>query len=365
MKATISRDHLLKAIQTVHPAVSTRSTLPILSHLLIEAKKGQIQVTATDLELGISTQVQAEVAEEGSVAVPGKRIYDLLRDLPSEMIYLSAKKNQQMTIECGKRLFKVMGLPKEEFPKLPTIGGSDTLTIDQGVLQAMLSLTYFSVSKDESRYVLTGTLFVTKNGWLRLVSTDGRRMSMVEREAKMSSLGDHQQIVPEKALSELGRLLVANVPVKLFIKENQIAFDLGSTVLLSRLIEGKFPNYEQVIPPQSSNKLTVQREELLMAARRISLWSTQESPSIRLDLKINQLILSKQTPEVGEAHEELPVRYAGPEFSVGFNPAYLIDVLKELQEGSVEFEIPGPDRPGVIRTQDHYLYVVLPMQLNS
>lgn len=365
MKATLSRDPFLRAIQTVYPAVSARSTLPILSHLLIEAKKEHLQITATDLELGISTQVQAEVAEEGSVAIPGKRIYDLLRDLPSEMIHLIAKKNQQMTIECGKRLFKVMGLPREEFPKLPSVGGSDTLMIDQGVLQAMLSLTHFAVSKDESRYVLTGILFVIKNSWLRLVSTDGRRMSMVEREAKITHPADHQWIVPEKALLELNRLLVENAPAKIFIKENQIAFDLGSTVLLSRLIEGKFPNYEQVIPPQSPNKLTVQREEFLMAARRISLWSTQESPSIRLDLKADQLVLSKQTPELGEAHEELPVRYTGPEFSVGFNPTYLIDVLKELQDGSVDFEIPGPDRPGVIRTKDHYLYVVLPMQLNS
>lgn len=365
MKATISRENLLKGLQTVYPAVPSRSTLPILSHLLIEAKKDHLQITATDLELGISTQIPAEVAEEGAIAVPAKRIHDLIKELPNEPLHLGAKKNQQMAIECGKKLFKVMGLPREEFPKLPTVSGSDVLVIDQGVLQAMLALTLFSVSKDESRYVLTGILFSIKNGWLRLVSTDGRRMAMVEREARTSSHQEHQRIVPEKALGELVRLLGGEPTVKISLKENQIAFDLGNILIISRLIDGKFPNYEQVIPPQSPNKLTISREELLMAARRISLWSTQDSPSIRLDLKTDHLVLSKQTPEVGEAHEELPVQYMGPEFSIGFNPGYLIDVLKVLSDGNVEFEIPGPDRPGVIRTKDHYLYIVLPMQLNS
>ena len=365
MKASISRENLLRGLQTVYPAAPSKSTLPILSHILIDAKNNNLQITATDLELGISTQIPAEVAEEGAIAVPAKRIYDLIKELPGEPLHISARKNQQLTLECGRRLFRVMGLPREEFPKLPSVSGTDPITIDQGVLQAMLALTLFSVSKDESRYVLTGILFSIKNGWLRLVSTDGRRMAMVEREAKNSGQGEHHRIVPEKTLTELVRLLGDGPVLKISLKENQIAFDLGSTMIISRLIDGKFPNYEQVIPPQSPNKLMVSREELLMAARRISLWSTQDSPSIRLDLKSNQMVLSKQTPEVGEAHEELPIQYDGPEFSVGFNPAYLIDVLKVLSDGNIELEIPGPDRPGVIRTKDHYLYIVLPMQLNS
>ena len=237
--------------------------------------------------------------------------------------------------------------------------------IDQGVLQAMLGLTTFSVSKDETRYVLTGILFTTKDGMLRLVSTDGRRMAMVEREPKTLMPGDHQKIVPEKALAELLRLLGDEPTVQIHMKENQISFDLGKTQLVSRLIEGKFPNYEQVIPAESPNKLMVDREQFLLATRRISLWSTQDSPSIRLDLRHGQMIVSKQSPEIGEAHEDVQIQYTGPEFSIGFNPSYLIDVLKALPDGKVEMELPGPDRPGVIRTKDHYLYVVLPMQLTN
>ena len=363
MKLRVSRDNLWKALQTAHPAVPSRSTLPILSHLLVEAKKEGVQITGTDLELGISTFALAEVSEEGAIAVPAKRFMDLIKELPNDSLQITARKNQQMSIECGKGSFKILGLSKEEFPKMPVSGGQDALVIDQGVLQAMLSLTTFSVSKDESRYVLTGVLFSTRKGWLRLVSTDGRRMAMVDREAKSAPTGDSQRIVPEKAVVELLRLLGDGPTVKVSLKESQIAFDLGNTIVISRLIEGKFPNYEQVIPPESPNKVTVSREELLLATRRIGLWSTQDSPSIRFDLKPDELTISKQTPEVGEAHEQLRVQYSGPEFSVGFNPTYLVDVLKVLENGNVEFELPGPDRPGVIRTKDHYLYVVLPMQL--
>lgn len=364
MKLQVSKENLLRGLQTVYPVVPSRSTLPILAHLLIESKKEGVQLTGTDLELGISTSAPAEVQEEGAIAVPAKRFMDLIKELPNNSLAITAKKNQQVSIECGRGSFKILGLPKEEFPKMPVSGGQESLVIDQGVLQAMLSLTAFSVSKDESRYVLTGVLFMTRNGWLRLVSTDGRRMAMVEREAKSAPPIDSQRIVPEKAISELLRLLGESPTVRVSLKESQIVFDLGSTVVISRLIEGKFPSYEQVIPTESPNKLTVSREELLLATRRIGLWSTQDSPSIRFDLKPDELTISKQTPEVGEAHEQLKVQYAGPEFSVGFNPSYLVDVLKVLPDGNVELELPGPDRPGVIRTKDHYLYVVLPMQLS-
>lgn len=365
MKLRISRENLFKGIQTVYPAVPSKSTLPILSHFLLEAAKDHLRITGTDLELGISRSVEAEVQEDGSIAIPAKRFSDLIKELPAGTLTLSARKNQQITIESERSHFKIKGLSREEFPKLPSSSGQDLMVMDQGVLHAMLGLTAFSVSKDESRYVLTGILFSSKKGWLRLVSTDGRRMAMVERKARTPTASERQVIVPAKALNELHRLLEDGPTLQIHLKENQITFDLGEVQLISRLIEGKFPNYEQVIPPESPNKLKVSRESFLQAARRISLWATQDSPSIRLDLKADQLILSKQTPEVGEAHEELEVSYGGPEFSVGFNPVYLVDVLKALPDGEVEMELPGPDRPGVIRTKDHYLYVVLPMQLSN
>ena len=362
MKIRISREHLLKGIQTVSPVIPTRSTLPILSHILLETRKGNLLLAGTDLELGISTIVPAETVEEGSITIPAKRFSDLIKELPSSgSLQLSTKKNQQVTIEAEKGVFKILGLPREEFPRLPHIDNPAAFTIDQEVLQAMLELTAFAVSKDESRYVVTGILFSIQDTRLRLVATDGHRLALIEREINSPHKGVHEVIAPFKVIAELRRLLGDGPVVKISIKENQIAFDLGETQLISRLIEGKFPNYESIIPSEVPGKLAVPKESLLVATKRISLWTTQESPFIRLEVRPDGLVISKQTPDVGEAHEEVKVSYSGPEFSVGFNPEYLIDVLKALPEGDVHFELPGPDRPGVIRTKDHYLYMVMPI----
>ncbi len=365
MKIHLLKEHLLKGIQTIYPIIPSKSTLPILSHILLEANKDTLYLAGTDLEVGISCTTPVETQEEGSIAIPAKRFHDLIKELPNSKLTITTKKNQQMSVECERGVFKIMGLPKEEFPKLPYPEHQDALVMDQGVLQAMLDLTSFAISKDESRYVLTGTLLISKNGGLRMVATDGRRLALIDKEAMTPSKLEHQVIIPSKTITELHRLLGDHPTAKISLKENQIAFDLGNAHLISRLIDGKFPNYEQVIPPESPQKLKVKRESLLLATKRISLWATQDSPSIRLDVRPNNLVISKQTPEVGEAHEELEVQYDGPEFSIGFNPTYLIDVLKVLPDEEVEMELPGADRPGVIRTKDHYTYIVLPMQINS
>jgi len=258
-----------------------------------------------------------------------------------------------------------MGLPREEFPRLPHTEQQEGVVVDQSLLQAMLHATSFAVSRDETRYALTGILFSLKGETLRLVATDGRRLALIEKEAMTASPQEHNVIVPFKVVEELHRLLGEAPTATITIQENQISFDLGNTRLISHLIDGKFPNYEQVMPPESPKKLRISRESFLLAARRMNLWTTQDSPSIRLDLKPQNLILSKQTPEVGEAREEVEAQYTGEEFSIGFNPNYIVDVLKILPDGEVEFELPGPDKPGVIRTKDHYLYIVLPMQLSS
>ncbi|PIQ82477.1 MAG: DNA polymerase III subunit beta [Candidatus Omnitrophica bacterium CG11_big_fil_rev_8_21_14_0_20_64_10] len=365
MKIKVSQEQLHKGIQTISSVIPNKATLPVLSHILLEAKDGALRMAGTDLEIGISCTVPAEVTDEGATTVPAKRFGDLVKELPKGELLISTRKNNQTTIECPQGLFKVLGLPKEEFPRIYADKDKEAVSMDQGVLEAMLNLTTFAVSHDESRYVLNGLLFIVKGGDIRFVATDGRRLASIERKCKSISKGEHRAIVPLKAVSELRRLLQEGQAAEISIKESQAVFDLGNTQLITRLIEGKFPDFERVIPDESPQKLTISKDTLLSAARRISLWATQESPSIRFDLKANNLVVSKQTPEVGDAHEELKAKYSGEEFSVGFNPDYLIDVLKALPDGDVAIELPGPDRPGVIRTKDQYLYIVLPMQLNA
>lgn len=364
MKARISQEDLLKGIQTVYPVIPAKSTLPVLSYLLLDGRKDQLRLAGTDLEVGITTSVAVEIQEEGTVAVPAKRFHDLIKELPAGTLHLNARKNHHVSLESERAQFKISGIAGEEFPPPPGVNGSDSLRIGQDVLETMLSLTAFSAAKDESRPMLAGVLFVTEGSRLRLVSTDGRRMALVERETQSAPQKDHQVTVPGKTIAELRRLLGEGKSVEIHIKENQIAFDVGPTRLLSQLIAEPFPDYQRVIPKECPQKLSIHRERMLQAIRRVALWTTADSPSVRLDLKPDELILSKQTAEIGDAREQVEARYSGRELSVGFNPAYLIDVLKALPHSEVEFEMPGPDQPGVLRTQDHYLYIVLPMQLD-
>ena len=364
MRVTLENGVLVKGIHALQNTINTRSTLPILANTLIETKDGQLQLSGTDLELGITTTVTATVHEAGATTIPIKRFGDLIKELPQHPITITVKKNHIAVVECGTSHFKLMGLPPEEFPKLPTIQEQHPLQLSQEMLLRMLNLTAFSMSHDETRYILNGAFISAKKGRVRIVATDGRRLAVIEQAVSgFAPTQEYHAIIPTKTVHELHRLLGNGDTVTIIFGANQIKFDLGQTTIVSRTIEGEFPNYEQVIPPEAHEKVSVSREALLLAIRRASLWTTQESQSIKLDLVKNLLIVSKQTPELGEAREEVAAEYRGPEVSVGFNPSYLMDVLKNLSDETIELELPGPERPGVVRTKDHYTYIVLPMQL--
>lgn len=362
MKVTVDCEVLRKGAHTLQNIVNTRATLPVLSNILIETTEDHLQLSGTDLEIGIITTLPAKIHEPGTTTLPAKRFGDLIKELPTQPVTLTTKKNHITTIECGRSHFKLMGLPTEEFPKLPTLHEPATLQLPQQTLHTMLTLTAFAMSRDETRYILNGVYFMAHKGHLQLVATDGRRLAMVERQLPTPS-HECRAIVPTKTIHELHRLLGADEMVKIAFGGSQVRFDLGATTIVSRTIEGEFPNYEQVIPPEKPDKIRLPREEFLLAIRRASLWTTQESQSIKLDVAKNKLIVSKQTPELGEAQEEVSAEYQGQELSVGFNPSYLIEVLKSLPDEQVEVELQGPERPGVIRTKDRYVYIVLPMQL--
>ncbi|MBI4313504.1 MAG: DNA polymerase III subunit beta [Candidatus Omnitrophica bacterium] len=362
MKITLDSQILSKGIHHLQNITSSRSTLPVLSNLLIETGESQIQLTGTDLEIGITTTIPAQIHEPGSTTIPARRFGDLIKELPAQPVTITVKKNHIAVLECEKSHFKLMGLPPEEFPKLPNIPQQQPIQIPQKALSSMLDMTVFAMSHDESRYVLNGIYFAYKKGKLRLVATDGRRLAMVERAMNHSG-GDQRAIIPTKAIHELHRLLGSDETVKIIFGGNQVKFELGASTLVSRTVEGEFPNYEQVIPPEVHEKVKLSREAFLLAIRRASLWATPESQSVKLDLGKNKLVISKQTPDLGEAREEVEAEYAGQEMSVGFNPGYLMDVLKSLPEELIDVELPGPERPGVIRTKDQYVYIVLPMQL--
>ncbi len=275
---------------------------------------------------------------------------------------ISAKKNNIVTIDCQNAHFKVNSLPKEDFPKLPTYKNQEFITLEQQTLKEMLNKTSFAVSRDETRYILTGILFEITPQKMALVATDGRRLAYVEKKLDIKTQKPRKMIVPIKAITELGKTLKEG-ELKIYFGENQATFDMGDIVIISRLIEGEFPNYEQVIPKEQKDKLRVDKDKLLSATRRASLLTSQDSQAIKLDIFKNKMVISKNTPDIGEAREELEVEYGGSNISIGFNPTYLIDALKNMEEENVALEITAPDKPGVIRLQSGFTYVILPMQL--
>jgi len=362
MKFKTEKDVLLLGIQTVQNVITPKSALPILSNILIETQNNGLRLTATDLDIGISCVIPVDILEPGSITIPAKRLGDIVKELPSNNTSVTVKKNNLVVIETENCQFKIMGLSKEEFPKLPEFKDKEVIKIEQVFLQEILKLTSFAVSFDEARYVLNGILFQINKNNLTLVATDGKRLAVVERKIQYSIDKDIKIIVPIKTIHELNRNLKNEGDVSLILGNNQILFDLGKVVIISRLIEGEFPDYHQVIPQSSENKVKVDREQFLLGIKRAALLSTPDYQAVKFELFKNKMVISKSTPDVGESREELPVEYSGKEIVIGFNPGFLMDVLKNLHNDIVEFELTDGEKPGVIRING-YTYIVLPMRL--
>ncbi len=364
MKFKVEKNQLLNAIGAVQNVITSKSALPILSSILIETQTNLLRLTATDLDIGITCAIPVDIQEQGAITIPAKRFSDIIKEFPLDVISITTKKNNQVIIDSDMCQFKIMGLAKEEFPKLPEFKDKKAIKIDQGVLKQMLSLTAFAVSMDETRYVLNGILFKINKGSLSLVATDGKRLAITER--KLTAVEPEVEvsiIIPIKTIQELNRNLKDVGELSLVISSNQALFDLGAVAIVSRLIEGEFPDYKQVVPAASENKMKVERGQFLLAIKRAALLATLDYQAVKLEVFKNKLVISKSTPDVGEFHEELAVEYQGREMVIGFNPVYLMDVLKNLNEATISLELTDGEKPGVIRISG-YVYIVLPMRLN-
>lgn len=362
MKIKADKDSLLSGIQVVQNIVSTKATLPILSNMLLETRGGKLKLNTTDLDIGISCEIPVETVEEGAITIPAKRFGDIVRELPAGEVVISTKKNNQVDIEGNKCRFKLIGLPKEEFPKFPEFKDKEVIKLSQALFKEMIRMTSFSVSHEESRYVLNGILMEISDTVMRMVATDGRRLAKIEKKVETPIKKDMGVIIPIKAVQEIFRNLTEDGNVSFIMGTNQVLFDVNGTLIASRIIEGDFPNYQQVIPKSASPKIKIETSVLLSAIRRANLLSTPDFQAIKFEVFVDKIVISKTTPDVGESREEVGIEYGGKEMIVGFNPQFLIDVLKNIDAPTLEMELLGPDKAGVIRLGD-YLYLVLPMRI--
>lgn len=363
MRIEINKNDLLEKTQSVISVITQKNTLPILSNILIETEKDKLRLTTTDLDIGMITTTPVNVIEDGAITISAKRFVDIIKELPDRKIGLYTKKNNTVIIESGDIVFKILGIPKDEFPKLPVITDKDRLTLKQADFKKMLNMTSFAMSRDETRYVLNGICFIVAKDILRMVATDGRRLAIIEQQNNADFKTEKKIIIPAKTIQELMRSLKEEGDTHITFSKNQVMFKVGELYVISRLIEGEFPNYEQAIPKKSDNKLKIRRDNLQAAIKRAGLLATAESQAIKLQLQKNRLTISKTTPEIGEVKEDIAVEYGGEDFLIGFNPAYLLDALKNVEEEDVVIELTGAEKPGVIRIKDNYVYIVLPMQI--
>ena len=365
MKFSATKEKLLEGLQQVQNVVSTRTTLPILSNVLLQAKEGAVHLTTTDLDVGVRGSFEANVDKVGATTLPARRLFTIIRELPSSEIAIEVDGKNAASIRSGQSFFKILGLPEEEFPPLPKFENAKVMTMRQKDLHDGLRKTAYAISTDETRYVLNGVLFSFKENKLTLVATDGRRLAMLDIELEFPRSHEAEIIVPTKAVTELQRLLKDDGEVKISVGSGQIAFDLNNTLLVSKLIEGNYPNYKQVIPSEAKERVTLERETFLNSLRRVSLLASDKSNSIKLNFSKNNIEITANTPEVGEARESLPVAYKGRDFSIAFNPEFLMAPLRNLTEDEVFFDLIDEMSPGVLKIQTPFLYVLMPMRVST
>ncbi|MEI6589955.1 MAG: DNA polymerase III subunit beta [Verrucomicrobiota bacterium] len=374
MKFKINRDHFANGLAQVLNVVGSKSTMPILSNVLIEAEKDQISLTTTNLDLGIRCKIKAEVKETGSVTLPVKRLASIVRELPNIDVTFDGSPNHQVKLSSGGSNFRIMGIGREDFPPLPEFGEEKAYTLQQDELNSMLKNVSYAQSTDETRYILNGVYFNFRDGKISLVATDGRRLAVVSKEMDVPAESAGAIILPAKTVSELSRLLDKGEKVKINFSDRRCAFQIATdkdtsglidnVYLYSKVVEGNYPNYLQVIPKETHQRIKLERELLLECVHRAALVCSEKANSVRIKLSSNLLEITAQSPDFGEAHESMAIGYSGPELQVAFNPAFIMDPLRALTKDEVFFEVKDDVSPGVFKTLDSFICVIMPVRLS-
>ena len=374
MELTVGKAELQKELQLCQGVVEKRSTIPILSNVLLKAADGRLQIAATDLDVTILSSCAAKVTTAGGVTIEAKRLFDIVRSMPDEEVRVQMQENNQMLIESGTAKFRLLGLPAEDYPTLPTVNVSEAYTIALDELKTMVAKVKFAITHEETRFQLNGALLKIQPTKMEMVATDGHRMALINfpqgtTGAKKGT--DLTILIPRKALDEILRLESGeDGNVRFGVSDNQLFFEAGERRLLARMIDVNFPNYMEVIARDNDRRVMVDRERLLSTIRRISLVANERTRAVRFDFAPGKLTVSSTNPELGDARETVPVDYAGNPFFVGLNAAYVTDFLSAVDTPSVSLDLKDENSQCIGRPSTNaedlpyeYLYVVMPMRL--
>jgi DNA polymerase III subunit beta len=376
MELTVGKADLQKELQLCQGVVEKRSTIPILSNVLLKAADGRLQIAATDLDVTILSSCPARISQPGGVTIEAKRLFDIVRSLPDEDVHMNLQENNSVLIEAGTAKFRLLGLPAEDYPTLPSVNVGEAYSMPLDELKTMVAKVKFAITHEETRFQLNGALLKVQPQKMEMVATDGHRMALINFPKGNNGKGrgkgnDLTILIPRKALDEILRLESGeDGTVKFGVSENQLFFEAGDRRLMARMIDVNFPNYMEVISRDNDRHVMVDRERLLSTIRRISLVANERTRAVRFDFAPGKLTVSSTNPELGDARETVPIDYAGNPFFVGLNAAYVTDFLSAVDTQQVSLDLKDensqcigkPANPAEDLPYD-YLYVVMPMRL--
>lgn len=366
MRFKVGRQSFQKELGLLQGVVEKKSTIPILSNLMVETREDGIEIKATDLDMSITTFCDAEILEPGSICLGAKKMFEIVRALPDSEIELTTGDKDLLTLSCDRSRFRLLSVPTDNFPVIKEMP-EGAITIPAEVFRTLISRTIFAITNEESRYALNGAKFEFGEDTLRMVATDGHRLSFIEKP--LANTGERLDIlIPKKTLTEVARLSAeSDDPIEIAFHNHHLYFRFGKRILSSRTLTGQFPNYEMVLPRENNNRFAIEGYRLAAALRRVALVSDDRSHAIRFELKENLVHISATNENVGSAGEDLVVDYEGPEISIGFNAQYLLDVFSEIGERDILLEFKDGSSQVQIKPKEEvdydYRYIVMPMRI--
>jgi DNA polymerase-3 subunit beta len=375
MNFEIHKKEFLKGLSLIQSVAGRKTTLPILSHILIEGEKNSIYLTGTDLETGIREELTATVQQGGKASVSAKKLYEIVRELPEEMIHIKKKENHWITLQCGKSIFNLAGLDPDEFPSLPTYQDEYFSKVSTHLMKEMIEKTVFAASNEESRYHLNGVLFSQSqqgtNMVLRMVATDGHRLSLIDRENQAIRGIEKGIIIPKKGVLEIKKIMGdqdGEEEIESYFDQTHGFFKMGKSLMVIRLIDGEFPEYDQVIPKGNDKKIVMQKERIYGCLRRVSTMASERVEGIKLSLKRNSIELNSYHQDFGDAKEEVEVSYEGPPIEIGFNARFLMEALNVMDMDEVMMELKDEGSPGILKPlstteSSNQICIIMPMRI--